>query len=163
MKNSIWLKSIKNSRLSANNISKKSGICLCFNFIEIPESDTDYPGGVAVLTVSVMKDGARKNALNPQIFAQIMSGLEENLSFLAESEGIFDIRLCTPTHSELPKNWYTTLGCHRVFFIPIELIWKLIPMITTRQNMYWYSGKSIELLTLVLQTSSYNGVLKFKE
>lgn len=113
-------RSIKQGNLKAENTSISSKLTLCFNFLEIPNEP------LYIMTLSVLINNHRSNAMVPMDFARTVSSLERILDKVAEQEHITDDILCNSLHGELENTWYKVLDCHRVFLIPMCSLWVVI-------------------------------------
>ena len=153
----ILYNSIKENKLSAYNhiITKNLGVC--FNIIEIPSKD-GIDLDTSVITVSIMKHRKRKNAMESNEFAKFMGVIEENL-------GSFDSCDEYPYFSSLsrtlPRKWYSSLGCHRVFLIPTSYVFDVVENLFNRDSVGDMFETGLSEVSLVISTKNHDSYAQF--
>ena len=68
-----WLEIISKNDIHAYNKVSSRDLAVCFNFLQIPDTDT------IVMTLSVMKNRIKKNSLDPKSFARLLTCVEDGL------------------------------------------------------------------------------------
>ena len=139
---------IKNQDITSFNFTKKMGLSLCINFLEIPMEQAD----IVAITVSVMEDRKKKARLNAIDFARVCAEIENLLLSLSaeNNHSSSEIPYWIPLVSYLLDGWYKKLKCHRLFFIPKELLPQVIMGFT--QN---YFVSTLKLVGNLKEVSYY--------
>lgn len=151
-----WLKAIKEQEIHAVNKCNVEGLSLCFNFIEIPESN-----GIVALTLSVLNDGHRRNAMNPISFARIMNDIEGSLYNVAEIGKVENPLCCCSVVSKIDKDWYRFIRAHRVFFITKETLWVAIKEIFDSHGIECFKNEDVAGVSVYVNTSDYRCSMRF--
>lgn len=139
-------------KLQVVNISDSSELSLCLNLLSIPKCNA-----VAV-TITVMKDGKKKNALPPWTFAAVMRVFEKLLKDIDDREfqnhGTYHELYFKPV--SLKTEWYKVLNCHRIFFIPELSVSDFISAFLSKGklNVVKESG-NLASVSLVVNTLQY--------
>jgi hypothetical protein len=149
--------SIIENKLSAYNqiTTKKLGVC--FNIIEIPSKE-NISVNTAVLTVSVMKNGKRKNAMESSKFAKLMRIIEKNLEHFASCD---EPPYFTSLSRKIPNKWYSSLECHRVFLIPVSYVFSVVEHLFSKEVVGQMVGTGLSEISLVISTDSHDSYAQF--
>lgn len=156
-----WLKIITNNDLHAYNKVSTRDLALCFNFLQIPDTST------VVMTVTVMKNKIKKNALEPVSFAKVMSCIEDSLSdtmWKLQNTSIKDVDLpeyFVGIKSQLTSEWYVKLCCHRVFFIPEEALFEVLGGLFNQDKIRVIKSNFISEVSVFVNTDNYDFNAKF--
>ena len=142
----MWLDLAKAAKLSVINISDTPETSLCINLISIPKSDA-----VAV-TITVMKDQKKKNALPPWVFSKVMGVVERTLRDIDESM-VQSSQFFKPIG--LDTEWYKVLNCHRIFFIPETSVSDFIATFLSRSKLNLVKSQGVSEVFLVVDTLQY--------
>lgn len=145
------LEVIRNNKISAKNKSKWSELSLCVNIIEIPETE------LSVLTVSVLYDGKRRNAMPTMDFAHMMNTIEDIIGYVHDERDYGDMNdyVCTTLAKVLDDYWYRVINAHRVFFIPTS---RSFEFINRMRNCVF--NVSVSGVVIYLKLESCTGTIK---
>lgn len=152
-----WLKIAKSNGIHACNRTSSKDVSACFNFIQLPDTDT------VVLTLTVTKNGIKKNALEPGRFRALMNQVEDALSSAYiefEEELKYPEYFCS-LKSDLSTDWYVTLCCHRVFFIPEKAVFSVIQHLFTQDHTRYIKECGINEIAVYVNTEQYDFNGKF--
>jgi hypothetical protein len=119
---------VKNHNITSFNLTKRQGLALCINFLEIPVNDS----GVIAVTVSVMENRKKKAKLDAIGFARVCSEIEGLLLSFSNVDDDKNIPYWVSLVPYLLDGWYSKLKCHRLFFIPKELLPQVIMGFTNK-------------------------------
>ncbi len=154
-----WLKTLKDHDMRAYNRVSSRDLALCFNFIQIPDTNS------ITLTVSVMKNKTKKNSLAPDSFSKVMrcleEGLSESLSDYKQSGTIDTGIFFTSVKNLITDQWYVQLCCHRVFFIPVDGLWDTIKNLFAQNNIQYITSCGITEVSVIVNTQEYDCNIKF--
>lgn len=151
-----WLEIISKNDIHAYNKVSSRDLAVCFNFLQIPDTDT------IVMTLSVMKNRIKKNSLDPKSFARLLSCVEDGLlNTLEECETETKEEHFRNIKSQLSSQWYINLCCHRVFFIPEIEIWNTIKNLFNQDTIRTLKSNGIEEVALYVNTNNYDFNAKF--
>ena len=160
-----WLQRIKSNKLKAYNKVVSKEVSLCFNFLQIPDTD------IIVMTMTVMKNQVKKNAMNPTIFSKVLSCIEKDLlesysCYDSENEVSTEFSEIEPycfcaTRDKLSNSWYFQLNCHRIFFIPESSLWSTIKYVFNRNSVQTIKGIGVSEISVFVCTDKYDCNMKF--
>lgn len=151
-----WYNAIVNNDLHACNKVSTRDVAACINFIQIPDTET------TIVTISVMKNKVKKNCLNPQNFARIMSCVENSLIDSLEdyrheeNTDAVDNEYFYNLKSELDNSWYARLCCHRIFFIPSKALWVTIKNLFKQRNILIMKQNGLSEVSVLTNTEEYD-------
>lgn len=144
-----WLELAKKNHLQVTNISDSDELSLCINLLEIVDSN------VVAVTVTVMKDGRKANALPPWAFAKVMFTIEN----LMKNLNCNDSELCKPV--TLDTKWYQVLKCHRIFFIPETLVANFIALFLSVNYLNQIKSQELSNVYILAKTTQFYFNSKF--
>lgn len=154
-----WFKLVNDNGIVSRNKALSYQISLCFNFLQIPKTDT------VIFTVSVMENRKRTRALSREHFNGMMNVIEWSL--LEVQENSLD-----DTHNPyyyismkpiIPDSWYRKLRCHRLFFIPNNQLWKTIERVFNHENISSLTKNfGVKEISVFVDTMDYDCNLRFK-
>lgn len=151
-----WLSIITNNDIHAFNKVNNRDLSLCFNFIQIPDTNT------VAMTVTIMKNKVKKNSLDPKCFAKVMSCIENNLydcysnfTDRVEPEHFFNVK------NKLSNRWYIQMCCHRIFFIPEKALWLVVESLFNQNNINTMKNNGIEEVSVFVNTENFDFNGKF--
>lgn len=153
-----WLSIITNNELHAYNKVNSRDLSICFNFIQIPDTNT------VAITVTIMKNKVKKNALDSKSFARVMGLIDEALDSAyysyknkaaAEEEHFINVR------DQLTDQWYIQLCCHRVFFIPEDSLWGVIENLFHQKSISEMKSNNLDEVSVYVNTDHYDFNGKF--
>lgn len=150
-----WYKYLKYNGVKAYNRVLTDEVALCINFIQIPATE------VAVMTVTVMKNHSKRNALNPVSFAKVMTVLEGALEEAMPSNCSHPELLYCNVVPFIPNKWYAQLETHRVFFILAHDVFNVMKHLFTQQNVTQIQRNGISGITAFVETEDYNFNARF--
>ena len=147
-----WLELAKEGKLVVTNVAASDAVSVCINLLSIPKSDA-----VAV-TISVIKNQKKKNALPPGQFSAVMRIFERTLrdidAGLVQASQFFK-----PVG--LNTEWYKILDCHRIFFIPETSVAEFISTFLSRNKLNAVKANGIADVALIAETSQYQFISNF--
>ena len=155
---SKWFSMVSNNDIRAYNKVSSRGLAICLNFIQIPDTDS------VVVTFAVMKNRIKKNSLDPQSFARILSIIEEGLMEVywdSDNREGFQDEYFRNLKSDLADKWYIKLACHRVFFIPADSLFEVIKNLFSQDKVSHIKATGIEEITVFVNTENYDFNAKF--
>lgn len=157
-----WFNIISKNEIHAYNKVSNRGLAICFNFLQIPDTHT------VVMTITVMKNGIKKNSLDPASFAKLMNCIENSLSnaeydYMGHTNdtGYTEAEHFKNMKSQLTSQWYITLCCHRVLFIPECGLWETIKSLFSQDNIRIMKNNCIEEVAVYVNTEHYDFNAKF--
>lgn len=152
-----WYDIISRNEIHAYNKVSSRDLAVCFNFLQIPDTKT------IVMTITVMKNKIKKNSLDPKSFAKLMTCVEESLSnTLRETrEETFEEEHFKNVKTQLSSQWYITLCCHRIFFVPESKLWDVIKNLFNQDNIRVLKNNDIEEVAVYVNVDSYDFNAKF--
>ena len=151
-----WFSILSHNDIHAYNKVKSKNLAICFNFLQIPNTKT------VVLTVTIMKNRVKKNSLDPQSFARVMSVIERSLfSQIGTGDIEEEYEYYINIKSELSPQWYLQLCCHRIFFIPENNLWGVIKNLFNQDNIKTMKDNHIEEIAVYVNTENYDFNGKF--
>ena len=154
----ILYDSIRENKLSAYNQITTKNLGVCFNIIEVPGKKDDMTVSTAILTVSVMKNRKRKNAMESSKFAKLMGIIEENLDYFSScDEPPYFISLSRM----IPNKWYSSLCCHRVFLIPVPYVFEVIEHLFSKESVGQMIETGLSEVSLVVSTNNHDLYAQF--
>ena len=153
----ILYNSIKENKLSAYNQITTKNLGVCFNIIEIPSTES-IPVNTAILTVSVMKGRKRKNAMESSKFAKLMGIIEESLEYFSPCD---EPPYFTSLSRIVPNKWYSLLGCHRVFLIPMSYVFEVVEHLFSRDSVGQMIKTGLSEVSLVVSTDQHDLYAQF--
>lgn len=142
-----------------NNVTVKS-TAISINFIEVPDPEHTLKIPTTIITVSVMKNRRRAQALKPSKFGSLMGSLEHILAQADVDEIGF------PYYQSLKdvmphKYWCGQLDCHRMFMIPTADVFKVYSALFTQECVKHYNHLGAMGVFAVLQTTSHSSTSQF--
>lgn len=149
--------SIRENKLSAYNQITTKNLGVCFNIIEVPIKD-EITVDTAILTVSVMKGRRKKNAMESHEFAKLMRIIEEKLGYFSSCD---EFPYFTPLSQVIPNKWYSSLGCHRVFLIPVSYVFEVVEHMFSREAVGRMVETGLSEVSLVVSTSNHDSYAQF--
>lgn len=155
-----WYKIVTDNELHACNRVSSRDLALCFNFLQIPDTET-----IAV-TVTVMKNKVKKNSLSPDNFARIMNCIEGALETTSQeysglNEYDKDNVYFVGVKQQLNNQWYIHLCCHRIFFIPVGGLWITIKNLFEQSEVQYIKSNGITELSVLINTEDYDCNARF--
>ena len=153
-----WLDAVIKNEIHAHNKVSNRGLAVCFNFIQIPDTET------LIMTVTIMKNKVKKNSLDPKSFAKLMTCIEDSLSNIIWENGDnepYEDEYFRNVKSQLSSQWYMCLCCHRVFFIPESGMWNAIRNLFNQKNVRVIKNNAIEEIAVYVNTDHYDFNAKF--
>lgn len=147
-------KKLKENKLKAYNHVHTQNLSMCINFLGT-EQDT------ITMTLTIMKERRKKNSLDPREFAVALSLLEKWLDEIDVQYSVNEYPFFTPFRNQLPVSWYKYLECHRVFFIPKELLWQTIGHLFTSDNIARLQKTGLSEISVFVDTLEHEGSLNF--
>ena len=148
----IWLELAKQNKLEVTNISETDEVAICVNLLSIPKSDA------VAITVTVIKDQKKKNALPSWVFAKVIGIFERTLRDI-EDNLIQSSQFFKPV--SLSTEWYKVLDCHRIFFIPETSVPDFISTFLSRNKLNVIKASGVSEVFLVVNTTQYYFVSSF--
>lgn len=142
--------SIKQNKIRAFNYSKTKGAAVCFNLLEIPDTQC------TVVTISMLGNRRKAISLDFVSFAKFMRELENRFGMMRDDHKS-GFPYYVPLVDEVNKSWYNSLECHRLFLVPTNKVFETIAMLTSdnlRQVLGFNCG--IEELSIYVNTSTHN-------
>lgn len=153
----ILYSSIRENKLSAYNQITTKNLGVCFNIIEVPSKD-GITVNTAILTVSVMKNRKRKNAMESSKFAKLMGIIEENLEYFSSCD---EHLYFTSLSRVVPNKWYSSLCCHRVFLIPVSYVFEVVEHLFSKESVGQMIGTGLSEVSLVISTNNHDSYAQF--
>lgn len=150
-----WFSIITNNELHAYNKVNTRGLAVCFNFLQLPDTDT------VVMTVTIMKNKVKKNSLDPSCFAKVMSVIEGGLDTVYFSVEDSEEEYYRNVKSILPTEWYVQLCCHRVFFLSEAHLWDVIKNLFNQECIKTMRDNDIEEVAIYVNTENFDFNGKF--
>lgn len=148
-----YFKSLKQNKIKCKNYVRTREEALCFNILEIPPTEELPQPEFSILTVSVMYRRKKRAKLADSSFAKVMNTLEETLELIRYKYGIEDTLCLTPVHNTKVNNsWYSLVECHRLFFLPTEMVFSVLEELTSASFLSLLNG-------VVSETSFYVNTL----
>ena len=147
-----WLNLAKQDKLKVVNVTETDEVALCVNLLSISKSDA------VAITVTVMKDQKKKNALPPGVFARVIGLFERTL------RDIDDVRVQSSQFFKpvsLDTEWYKVLDCHRIFFIPETSVPEFISTFLSRNRLNVIKASGVSEVCLIVNTLQYYFVSNF--
>lgn len=140
-----WLKVAKENSLKVINMASVDDLAICLNILDIPKVDT------SAITISVMKQGKKKNSLPPFCFAKVMRVFENLLEKLKNDEdSAYFKQVGTET------KWYKVLDCHRIFFIPAPSVGDFLSLLLSKQGINLIKAQGLSEVYIIANTKYYN-------
>ena len=153
----ILYNSIKENKLSAYNHTTTKNLGVCFNIIEIPSKE-GIDLDTSVITISVMKHRKRKNAMESNEFAKFMGIIEENLRSFDSCD---EYPYFSSLSRTLPRKWYSSLCCHRVFLIPTSYVFDVVENLFNRNSVGDMFETGLSEVSLVISTKNHDSYAQF--
>lgn len=156
-----WLDIISRNEIHAYNKVNSRDLSICFNFLQIPDTDT------VVMTATVMKNKVKKNSLEPSNFAKLMTQIENSLSATEDEwEQLYSHTSSKEEYfvnikSELSSQWYISLCCHRVFFLPDTGVFFALKNLFNQANIRAYKNMGIDEISVFVNTDTHDFNAKF--
>ena len=154
-----WFCNIVNNELHAYNRVSNRDLSICFNFLQIPDTTT------IVMTIAIMKNKVKKNSLNPTNFAKVMSCIESSIEEVYWQECSDKEKIpkeCfVSTNKMIDNQWYVQLCCHRLFFIPEEMLFPTIKHLFTQENIRTLKNNDLKEVAVLVNTDQYDFNAKF--
>ena len=154
-----WLKLVVDNGIVSRNKVISYQTSLCFNFLQIPKTDT------VIFTVSVMENRVRTRALSRHEFTGMMNIIERSLLEVQENslDGYCNQYYYISMKPIIPDTWYRKLRCHRVFFIPSNQVWNTIERVFNYNNIEDLTTDfGIKEFSVFVDTMDYDCNLRFK-
>ena len=156
-----WLQEIIENKTKAYNKVTTNKLALCFNFLQIPDTK------VIVMTMTVMKNKSKKNAMHPTFFSKLLFCIEQQLldtqceeaSFEESSE--LEQYFFSSMKSKLSNRWYSQLNCHRIFFIPDTSLWNTINTVFHKNTIQMIREVGISEVSVFIDTDNHDCNMKF--
>lgn len=142
-----WLKLAKKHKVEVVNVSVVDEPSLCVNLLSIPETDA------VAITVTVMEQQKKKNALPPWKFAKVIGVFER---ILRDIDGNYI--QSSPFFKPVPSEtlWYRVLNCHRIFFIPETSVPDFISSFLSRNRLNVIKSSGVDEIFWLANTIQYN-------
>ena len=153
----VLYNTIRENKLSAYNHVTTKNLGVCFNIIEVPSRE-EIPVNTAILTVSVMKNRKRKNAMESSKFARLMRVVEESLDDFPSFD---EHPYFTPLSRVIPNKWYSSLCCHRVFLIPVSYVFEVVEHLFSRESVGQMLETGLSEVSLVISTDNHDSYAQF--
>lgn len=157
-----WLDIISRNEIHAYNKVNSRDLSVCFNFLQIPDTNT------VAMTVTIMKNKVKKNSLEPSNFAKLMTQIENSLNITSEEWEQSHLSCQTSeeeyfvnTKSELSAQWYISLCCHRIFFIPETGVFFALKNLFNQSNIRAYKNMGIDEVAVFVNTDAHDFNAKF--
>lgn len=147
-----WLELAKQHHLRVTNEVSTDDLSLCANLLSIPTTHT-----IAV-TITFMKNGKKKNAAPPHVFARVMKVIEHLM------QGVDDEGYKISDHFQpvnLSTQWYYTLDCHRIFFITESAAPVFIAELIKQRYLQVIMGNDVKEVRVIADTGQYQFNIKF--
>ena len=144
---------LRKNKVKAYNYTHTQNLSMCINFLGTENQDT------VIMTLTIMKQRKKKNSLDPREFAVALSLLEKWLDEVDAQYSVNKYPFFTPFRNQLPVSWYKYLECHRVFFLPKELLWQTIGHLFTSDNLAQLQDTGLSEISIFVDTSEHEGSL----
>lgn len=142
--------SLKRNNKRSLNLYESRSLSICIGFLGTPEYD------VVTMTVTIIKNGLKQKAMEPVLFSKTIGKIENWLYDIKEKhDKIFDDLLFAPTAKVLPRNWYSLLVSHRVFFIPEDIMWETIGSLLSLDHLEELEDLGIRVTAFVDTDKNY--------
>lgn len=147
--------SMRKEKIRAKNKVRTSGLALCFNCLQVPHTD------MIAITLTVMCNKRKKNALHPSYFAKIMRVIEQELNDISKNYDIKCDLCCRSLNMSINPIWYQYLDCHRLFFVPENILWVTLGRLFNQSNTEVIHESGIQEISVNVQTNNSDCIIKF--
>lgn len=140
-------KSIRDNHVRSINNPTIDDLALSVNLLQIPNDN------IVVMTITIMKDFKKKNAIPSLGFARVMKNIEDITDILSESREPDDLLFSTLV--DIPVNWYKSLNCHRVILISEDSVMDFVSSFIERSNLKKLKLQDLKQIYLFVCVNKY--------
>jgi hypothetical protein len=151
------LKDFQRENAKAHNHINTQNLSMCITFLGIESRDT------VAIAITVMKDKQKKVAMDQYHFLMVMNTLETWLKDMSRlSDKHYGFPYFIPFGKSLP-NWYkeSGLNCHRVMFIPKEVMWNTIGYFFQKSHIRTMKSCKLTSVVVSVDTPEHEAKIKF--